>query len=471
MINLKIFKSPQWPRLLLDLVMLILAVVHFGLLVFDSTYFRLRNFYSYYVPQVVLFYDPVKGISPHQFTSSYLSQASEYFSSCQAANSVDPKLQAQLVQLSEQMIEENPFERAGLTGQLEIIKENMRKFTGHKSSSKMAFRSFWQEGCARLDMREKFYHKRIAPYIQTNFWRQIDTDGQPVDHFLIVDLGFICLFLLEFLLSWISAVRKFGPDQKILFPLYHWYDLVSCIPLRELRYLRLLRILSLYVRLVQSEVILLKELPLYNRFLKYQRMILEEISDQVALNILNNIQAKTRLGTNRELVEEILKTYRHAIQELMVVHLQRFQLPHLNEKREAISDMLADILWDSIQASEDYRRLQQIPFLNTALDQALNKPKLERMAAQSLDIFLAEAEQKLQSPEMKDFLTVLVADLIDQVIEISRDDEIQTLLENIHLAVLEELKKSSIAKTWKPSNRPGKNPDRITLLPPPSEKP
>jgi hypothetical protein len=113
-INLKLFKSPQWPRLLLDLIMLILAVVHFGLLVFDSTYFRFRNFYSFYAPSVVLFYDPVKGVTPHQFTGGYLSQASEYFSSCHAAQSVDPKLQAQLVVLSEQMIEENPFERAGV---------------------------------------------------------------------------------------------------------------------------------------------------------------------------------------------------------------------------------------------------------------------------------------------------------------------------------------------------------------------
>lgn len=122
--------------------MLVLAVVHLLLLVFDSTYFRFRNLYFYYLPAVVQFYDPVKGVTPHAFTTEYLSLASEYFSSCRQSGAVDKTLKQRLIERSEQMIEENPFERAHLSGQLELAKESMRRFTGVSHSSKKAFRVF-----------------------------------------------------------------------------------------------------------------------------------------------------------------------------------------------------------------------------------------------------------------------------------------------------------------------------------------
>jgi len=448
-INLKPLRSKQFPRIFLDLLMLFLAVVHLVLLVFDSTYLHFRNLYYYYLPTVVKQYDQVKGITPHQFTSEYLGLASEYFNACRSTGQVDRSLQNRLIERSDQMIEENPFERAGQTGQLETVKENIRRFTGIKTSSKKAFRSFWSEGCARLELRENFYHRRVARYIQTNFWRAIDTNGQPVDWFVGVDLGFILIFLLEFLISWILAVRRMGSDQKILFPLYHWYDLVSCIPLREFRYLRLLRILTIYFRLIQSEIIQIKDHPLYLRFVKYQKIILEEISDQVAINILSNIQAKTRLGTNREMLEETLKSYRHEIQEVILLNLQKFRVSTFHTRGDQISEIISSLLWESIQASSDYKRLRQIPLVKEAVDQALNPARLERVVGESLAHFLASLDHTLKSPEMTDFLSQLISDIIDEVILILEDERIQVLMEDINLKVLEELKKSSTAKIWK----------------------
>jgi hypothetical protein len=51
-------------------------------------------------------------------------------------------------------------------------------------------------------------------------------------------------------------------------------------------------------------------------------------------------------------------------------------------------------------------------------------------------------------------LGAVVQDLIDQVIEIFADPRIQELSESISIQVLEELKKSSHAKTWKGTGKP-----------------
>ncbi len=448
-INFKPLATRQFPRIMLDIVMLVLAVVHLLLLLFDSTYFNFRNLYFYYLPGVVRAYDPVKGVSPHAFTQEYLALASEYFSSCQQSGQVDPTLRQRLIERSDQMIDENPFERAQQTGQLELAKEQMRRFTGVSSSSKKAFRVFWNQNCTRLEERQRFFSRRIAHYLRTNFWRQIDTNGQPVDWFLSVDLGFILIFLLEFLISWAVAIRRFGSDQKILFPLYHWYDLLSCIPLRELRYLRLLRIFAIYVRLIQSEIIQIRAHPLYRRFARYQTMIMEEISDQVAINILTNIQAKTRLGTNREMLEETLRSYRGEIQEVILLNLQRFRIPTFHTKQAELSALIARLLWESIRHNSDYKALKQIPLVSGMLDQAVNPAKLERMVAESLETFLSELDAEFKSAAMTDFLNTLLSDILDEVLQILEDERIQVLLEDLNLKILEELKKSSTAKTWK----------------------
>lgn len=442
--------------------MLVLGVVHLLLLVFDSTYFRFRNLYFYYLPGIVALYDPVKGITPHAFTSEYLSLAHEFFSSCHQSGAVDKTLKQRLIERSEQMIEENPFERAHLSGQLELAKENMRRFTGIRESSKKAFRRFWSEDCRRLELRQTFFQRKIARYLQTNFWRHIDIHGEPVDWFIRIDLAFILVFLLEFLISWALAIRKLGADQKVLYPLYHWYDIVSCIPLRELRYLRLLRIFAIYLRLYQAGIIQIQAHPLYHRFLKYQAIVMEEISDQVAINILNNIQAKTRLGTNREILEETLRSYRDEIREVILLNLQTFRIPTFQHHKQQFSALVAGLLWESIRHHPEYRRLQQIPLLNTALEQLINPARIERMVSESLETFCQQWERQMKTPQMQAFLKALVDDILTEIITLLRDERLQILLEDLHLQVLEALKKSSTAKTWKTTPPPR----RVLPVPP-----
>lgn len=284
-----------------------------------------------------------------------------------------------------------------------------------------------------------------------------------MDWFLSVDLAFILIFLLEFLISWAVAIHRLGPDQKILFPLYHWYDIISCIPLRELRYLRLLRIFALYLRLYQAGIIRIQAHPLYHRFLKYQAILMEEISDQVAINILNNIQAKTRLGTNREMLEETLSFYRDEIREVILSNLQKFRIPTFHNHKQELSQLLAGLIWESIRHHSEYRRLKQIPLLNTALDQAINPIRLERMVSESLETLLEQLGIQMKTPKMQDFLKTLVDDILTEIISLLSDERLQVLLEDIHLKVLEELKKSSTAKTWKTSP-----PQRRALSEPPA---
>ena len=251
------------------------------------------------------------------------------------------------------------------------------------------------------------------------------------------------------MISWIWAIRKQGREQRVLYPIYHWYDWVSCIPLQSLRILRLLRIGAIFYRLIRSDFIDIRQFRVYRSLIKYQNILMEEISDQVAINILTNIQAKTRLGTNRDLLEETLRVNRDKIRDLIVSSLQRVELPTLHTRQLELVDNLAEMILSSIKATEDYRQLASVPLVKPLMDQVINHAKIARLTEQSLDAFLSAWSIKIQSEEMQSILSDLVDDVLDASIELSLNEHIQQLVEDINIQILEELKESSTAKIWR----------------------
>jgi len=451
MINWEAMRKRQAPYLLLDLIMLSLALLHLLLLLFDSTYFKLRPTYFTHLPGLVQRYDPLKGVVPHRFSENYLLQAANLFDSCQATGQPANFQQAQyLSDLSAQMIAEDPFARAGLSGKLELIKANMRAFTQIENSSTQAFETFWQAACQHVSQYQSFFEQQIAPHLRVNYWRGIGFNGRPIDYFIYLDLFFISIFLSEFLISWFLAVRRQGREQRVLYPLYHWYDLVSCIPLQQLRILRLLRILAVYYRLVRSEIILLEKTWIYKRLLKYQKIIMEELSDQVAVNILSNIQAKTRLGGNRAMLEATLQAHRTDIRDILLSNLKRLELPALQIHQQALVDLIAEVVTHSIRSTSDYQQLARLPLVRPMLEQILNETRMAQLTEQALETFAQDLETRLQSEPMQAILSDLIDDVLDLAIRLSLDPRIQKLMEDINLQVLEQLKESSInAKIWR----------------------
>lgn len=450
MINWEALRTRRTRYLVLDLVMLSLALLHLLLLVFDTTYFQMRPYYLHWFPERTAQYDLLKGISPHHDTQAYQSAARHFFNTCRDAQQVSALQLQSMLGLSDELIEEDPFARAGLSGQLEIIKAEMREFTGVQDSSKEAFNSFWQAGCKNWQQREAFFMREIEPRLALNYWRRIGTNGRYIDYFVYIDLSFILIFLIEFILSWRQAVRQLGPDQKILYPLTHWYDLVSCIPLQQLRILRLLRVLTIYYRLVSSQVILIHNSRIYQKVLKYQSIIMEEISDRVAVNILTNIQAKTRLGGSKELIKDTLEANRDEIRDVILANLQKIDLPTVQLRQQELVDILASMIMQSIRATDEYRSLTSLPLVRPLVESVLNQERMAHISEQAMDAFLEAWQQKLRSPEMQSILHDLIDDILDQVLSLALDNRIQLLLQDINLKILEELKEiSTTSKIWK----------------------
>ncbi|MEY3545377.1 MAG: hypothetical protein RLZZ247_1534, partial [Cyanobacteriota bacterium] len=232
------------------------------LVLFDITYIPLRTFWLQRnltpLPQVPLvvplsllpdltpLYDPVKGIEPHRETQAYL-QAFERLDQGLLADSTPARSAAQrrrLVALTEAMINENPFAASGNSGTLEKIKNRLRQRAGHDSAKQAAAQLLGDAwlGQTSWQQERRFWQQQVLPLVATSYWRSIDENGRPTDHFWRIDLLlFQSVFALDILLrmvrmrrrfpglSWRDALLRRWIDLPLLLPFWRWMRLVPVV--------------------------------------------------------------------------------------------------------------------------------------------------------------------------------------------------------------------------------------------------
>lgn len=306
--------------------MAILSTVSLLLVCFDLSYIPLRDFwlqgrvkffafkfgeYEYSFPKepVTLFeltaltnaYDKIKGIEPYRETEEYLRTYKNLKDTLIRYNLESPQVETLLADLrarSEEMIDTNPFQIANKTGTLERIKNLMRDRL-ESDSAKDAFHTFWSlEYLNAQDVNEElsFFEQRIQPLIETNYFRPIGENGQPVDNFGIIDFPIGMIFLVEFLArTWFISRRRKGVSW-IDAMLWRWYDAFLFVPFPYwLRFARLLRVIPVTIRLHESKLVDMQKVK-KQMSQGFVAGIAEDLTEVVVVGVLNQVQGSIRRG-------------------------------------------------------------------------------------------------------------------------------------------------------------------------------
>lgn len=121
---------------------------------------------------------------------------------------------------------------------------------------------------------------------------------QPIHrNFIFYDLIFVSIFLTEFALRWAYAVWHGIYQRWYFYPFIHWYDLLGCIPTSGMRFLRVLRVVSIVYRLHRYGVIDFTHTRLYRFLAFYYDAFMEELSDRIVLKVLSGVQDEVRRGS------------------------------------------------------------------------------------------------------------------------------------------------------------------------------
>jgi hypothetical protein len=420
--------------------MAIIAAIGFIVAIFDLTYLSSRDFYLRNIPAVIQRYDRFKGIEPHRETERYLNAVEQLKRTVKQTGLASAQSQSWLQEmdvLSISMIQNNPFQVAGKTGNLEKIKNELRDRVQNQSA-KGSFQTFWSQSYltkAGWEKELEFYEQKVKPLIVTNYYRRLDESGNYVDLFWQIDVIFIGIFALELLgrtyfirrhnrnLSWEQAIVR------------RWYDLILLLPFAQ--FLRLIPVLIRWhqaklfnLDIVQSEL---------NRLFVGQ--IVNELTDAVVIQVLQQTQGAVKQGQITQIISSYLKTPHidlnnvnevEVLFELILEIVVYRVIPKIQPDLEAI---FRHLFQKALSESPAYRNLKMLPGIGELPAQAIDRVVKEVSASiyTALTKVLEDPDSGKLSRRLAENLTQSIGD------EIQRGQTV-IKIESLVFDLLEEIK-------------------------------
>ncbi|MCB1175678.1 MAG: hypothetical protein KDK39_19035 [Leptospiraceae bacterium] len=445
-------------RVLWDFFFVLLALLNVALIAFDLTYFYLRPWLlqSSELHTVMELYDPIKGIHPDPLSKSYADQATEILKSAGAKTEfrTNPIPVRKILFIQDRIFRRQVWQDSGLNQNLVLLGQELQEFNAlHPHAADFdhvddILRASWDAG-DRLEYELRrfwsgdlnqdhavFFNQFILPLLQRAYVRERGLDGNYLDYFIYLDLPFLILFWIEFLLRWFLAIRRRELLRWWLFPLYNWYDVLGLMPMTELRFFRLLRIFSIYMRLYRSDITNVGDDIISRTVKSYSAIITEEISDRVAVRILTEMQDEIQSGASIDIFLTAIEPRREAIQDLATRYVRKAVAaqPGIPETRRMLARSLD-------------RAARQVPSLTVVPD--FLKTRLTREIGLAVFDGIQETlSESIQGEAGRQWIAEMVDFAIDDMMTEGRDSPLDQLYRAISQDVIENMKKAVSVKKW-----------------------
>jgi len=440
-----------------DLFMVWIVIINLTVILFDLTYLWLRPTYFTYLPVVTRVWDPVLGIRPHPLTNELIAEAN----TAQELFELDPTSPAlverveKLRVLSARLFLENPFLRSGQTDDLDAIWVTMARATNHGGTHynnpeiiAAVADGFWSGPPELLNHRFELFNRRIEPLLAVSYFRGFDLDGQLIDRFWLIDLPFLVLFWIEFMVRWLLAIRRQKYARWYFFPIFCWYDLLSLIPVTALRPLRLLRVVSIYMRLRQSDLSRVGKDFLSRGVAYISNIITEEVSDRVAVRILDEYREEILDGTHVRIARATVEPRREEIEKVVVGQIRAILTDQDTIERFRL--LLELNLENAVNESES---LHALP-----LPHVVVRPVVKAVGAVILDTTLETISATIDSPEGQEALQAVADSILDALFYGPALAELESLAKAISIDVIDHIKDVVAVKKWAQPDEPDDDP-------------
>ncbi len=358
-----------------------------------------------------------------------------------------------------EIVETNPFAQSGQTENFSQIQDIIKaEYQIHKTKSRdikirqdldlylnrdripstvVAFSWFWRDTDRSFEDKVAFFNSNLRLFFDLNYYRAIAPDGNPVNHYLLLDAPFLVFFLIEFSLSWFFAIRNKTYIAWFLYPVYHWYDVLGLIPIVEFRFFRLIRVYKIYLLLQTNQFTRILGNDLISRTIRYySNIIKEEISDLVTIQILTEVQNEVRSGNS---LDQVVNAIDHNRSELKKVAIKNMIKSAKNENLKAlIQNLVSEI------AENAANQIKPVSFLPKDIQANLTK-----QISLSLYEAISRSAVALSSDPMgQKSIEKLIDYAIDEMILFAQDPDMIKLNTNISVALIENMKKSIAEKKW-----------------------
>ncbi|UEG62469.1 ion transporter [Stutzerimonas chloritidismutans] len=276
----------------------------------------------------------------------------------------------------------------------------------------------------------------LAPELHARYQQSVHANFQ------YIDLGFVAIFVLDVLLGWTVALFERRYARWYYYPFAHWYDVLGCIPLAGLRWLRVLRVGALLIRLQRLGLIDMRGWAIYGLFSRYYYLLIEELSDRVMVRLFGRLQQEIGASDDlsRRLLQEVVRPRKQRLLNDISRRLQDMLETGYRDNRGAIEGYVSQLIHQALQNNPEMHNLRRLPLGNrlaSTLDDALSD-----IAAR----LLQGAVEGMRGPQFQ----VLAGNLADEFFDawVYQDENTDLALEELLVDVIEVLKQQVLDRRW-----------------------
>lgn len=273
----------------------------------------------------------------------------------------------------------------------------------------------------------------------THFYRE-----QVHPDFAFYDLIFVSIFLTEFFMRWLIAIRRSTYHRWFFYPFVHWYDLLGCIPVGSFRWLRLLRIVSIVYRLQKLGVIDVSNTAFARFFIKYFNVLVEEVSDRVVINVLDGVQGQIRTGNPvmEKIVRDVLLPQKTLIVDWLISRVNDIADTVYQPRRDVFRLYVNRLIAESLARDDKVAMLDKVPVIGDVL--------VSIIETTVSDVVFNVVDQLAADIGHQD-TDRLVQEITDVVIErlLQPSDELNLVGKAVLLEVIDVIKDEVRVQTWK----------------------
>ena len=261
-------------------------------------------------------------------------------------------------------------------------------------------------------------------------------------HFQLIDLGFVAIFVLDVLLGWTVALFERRYPRWWFYPFAHWYDVLGCIPLSGFRWLRVLRVGSLLIRLQRLGLIDMRGWALYTVFRRYYLLLLEELSDRVMVRLFSRLQQEIGASDDlsRRLLQEVVIPRKERLLDDLARRLQGMLESGYRDNRGAIEGYVGGLIHQALNENREVRNLRRLPLGSRMAD------TLDDALADIAARLIQGAVDGLQGPQFQRLARSLADEFFDAWVY--QDEDTDLALEELLVDVIEVLKQQVLDRRW-----------------------
>jgi len=220
------------------------------------------------------------------------------------------------------------------------------------------------------------YNFEVVQNLLGNLSPTINDFYRPIhNNFIVYDLGFVAIFLTEFMVRWVYAIKSKMYDRWYFYPFIHWYDIIGCIPVGSFRFLRILRVISIIYRLHQYKVIDVTQTKLFKFVNFYYEAFLEELSDRIVIKVLSGAQDEIGRGSPlfERIQNDILYPRREMITDWISQRVSEAAQEGYVPNRGALRSYLENRVDNALKQNLELSRLKYLPVVGPTIQETLEE--------------------------------------------------------------------------------------------------